>query len=315
MESAQAANRSTAAPARLKLRRAIGRYWMLYVLLAPLLLYYVIFCYLPMFGIVIAFQDYRATRGVFGSEWVGFKHFAAFFSSEYLWRTVRNTLSISGLGLVFGFPAPILLALMLNELRGGAFKKTVQTITYIPHFISVVVIVSIVMNFVSTKGLINELLALLGAEPIRYASDPSLFYPVYVISGIWQTIGWDSIIFLAALAGVAPELYEAATIDGAKRLRRIWHVTLPGIAPTIALMLILRMGGIMSVGYEKIILMYNPGIYEKADVISTYVFRRGLSDGQYSFAAAVGLFNSVVNFILLLAADRASKRLGQSGLL
>jgi putative aldouronate transport system permease protein len=288
---------------------------MLYLLLAPLLLYYLIFCYLPMFGVVIAFQDYRVTKGFIASQWVGLKHFRAFFSSEYMWRTIRNTLSISGLGLIFGFPAPILLALMLNELRSNKFKKIAQTITYIPHFISTVVIVSIVMNFVSTKGLINEFLLALGKTPIQYASDPGLFYPTYIISGIWQTIGWDSIIFLAALTGVDPQLYEAATIDGAKRLRRMWHVTLPGIAPTITLMLILRLGSIMSVGYEKIVLMYNPSIYRTADVISTYVFRRGIWDGQYSFAAAVGLFNSAVNFVLLVLSDMASKKRGQSGLL
>jgi len=295
--------------------RALNKYWMLYALLFPVMAFYLVFNYLPMFGVVIAFQNFRVTRGFFASEWVGFKHFVTFFNSEYMWRTIRNTLSISGLGLLFGFPAPIILALLLNELRGDKFKKLVQTVTYMPHFISTVVVVAIVLNFVSTNGLINEIRHRLGAEPIRFASDPNLFYPTYIISGIWQHIGWDSIIFLAALAGVDPVLYEAATIDGAKRMRKIWHITLPGITPIIVLMLILRLGNIMSVGFEKIILMYNPGLYEKADVISSYVYRRGITGGEYSFASAVGLFNSVVNFILLLTADKISKRAGQSGLL
>ena len=298
-----------------KLRRTFRMYWMLYVMLAPVVLYYIIFCYLPMFGIVIAFKDYRPSRGILASQWVGFRHFTTYFNSIYFWRNVRNTLSINGLGLLFGFPAPILLALLLNEAGNQRFKKTVQTITYMPHFISTVIVVSITMNFVSTQGLINEVLGFMNLPPIRYSSDTSVFYPTYIISGIWQNIGWDSIIYLAALSGIDPQLYEAATIDGAGRFQRIWHITLPGIASTISIMLILRIGSIMSVGIEKIILMYSPGLYEVADVISTYVYRRGLQEGQMSFASAVGLFNSVINFIFVLSADRLCKKLGQSGLL
>ena len=293
---------------------AVRKYWLLYLLLVPIVLYYIIFHYLPMFGIVIAFQNFRPARGFFASEWVGLKYFRAFFESEFAFRTIRNTLAISIRGLIFGFPAPILLALMLNEVRNKFFMKTVQTVTYMPHFISTVVICSIVLNLVSTKGLINEILAAFGVEPIKYASDPNCFYPTYIISGIWQHMGWDSIIYLAALSGIDPELYEAATVDGAGRFKRIWHITLPGLLPTISILLILNLGGLMSVGYEKIILMYNPAIYEKADVISTYVYRRGMEKGEYSFASAVGLFNSVVNFILLILSDQVSKKLGQSGL-
>ena len=295
--------------------RILHMYWMLYVMLIPVVLYYIVFCYLPMFGIVIAFKDYRPSRGILASQWVGFKHFISYFNSVFFWRNVRNTLAINGLGLLFGFPAPILLALLLNEIGNQRFKKTVQTITYMPHFISTVVVVSIIMNFVSTNGLINEILKFFSLPPIRYSSDLNVFYPTYIISGIWQNIGWDSIIYLAALSSIDPQLYEAATIDGAGRLQRIWHITLPGIASTISIMLILRLGSIMSVGIEKIILMYSPGLYEVADVISTYVYRRGLQEGQMSFASAVGLFNSVINFILVLSADRFSKKLGQSGLL
>ena len=218
------------------------------------------------------------------------------------------------LGLIFGFPAPILLALLLNEVKQARFKKTVQTITYVPHFISLVVICSMVRDFCATRGLFNEILGLFGGSGVNWLTQPAWFYPIYIISGIWQNVGWDSIIYMAAFAGIDAELYEAATVDGASRLRRIWHVTLPGIAPTITILLILRIGSLMSVGYEKIILLYNPTIYETADVISTYVYRRGLIDGEYSFATAVGLMNSVINFILLIAADRFSKRIGQRGL-
>ncbi|GHU77633.1 sugar ABC transporter permease [Clostridia bacterium] len=292
----------------------IKRYWLLYLMVLPLVLYYLLFHYLPMFGIVIAFQDFRVTRGFFASKWVGLDHFISFFKSAYAWTTIRNTLTISLYGLLFGFPAPILLALMLNEVKKKRFLKTVQLITYMPHFISLVVICAIIRDFCSTRGVINTAMSYLGRTPHNYLTEPNAFYPIYIISGIWQHIGWDSIIYLAALAAIDQELYEAATVDGAGRLRRIWHITLPGIAPTITILLILRIGSIMSVGFEKIILLYAPATYETADVISTYVYRRGLVDGKYSFAAAVGLMNSVVNFILLIAADRFSKQIGQRGL-
>ena len=290
------------------------RCWMLYLMAIPVLLYYIVFCYLPMFGIVIAFQDFRITRGFFGSKWVGLKNFEQFFASEYAWTTIRNTLSISIYGLIFAFPAPILLAILLNEVRNERFKKLVQTVTYMPHFISLVIICAMVMDFCSTRGLINTLITSMGGKAINFMTEPKWFYPIYILSGLWQHLGWDSIIYLAALSAIDQELYEAATVDGAGRLRRIWHVTLPGIAPTITILLILRIGSIMSVGFEKIILLYTPAIYETADVISTFVYRKGLLDGKYSFASAVGLMNSVINFILLLGADRISKRLGQNGL-
>ena len=293
---------------------ALKRYWILYMLLFPVLLFYVIFHYLPMFGIVIAFQNYRPFRGVMGSDWVGLLHFRAFFNSIFAWRVIRNTLSISILDLIFGFPAPIILALMLNELRSHKFKRTVQTISYMPFFISTVVLVSMIFTFVATRGPINEVLSFLGLPPLRFASDPNMFYPVFITSGIWQNIGWNSIIFLAALTAVDPQLVEAATMDGAGRFRRIWHITLPAIMPTITIILILRIGSLMFVGAERVFLMYNPAIYERADVIGTFVLRRGIMDGNMSFAAAVGLFNSVVNFILLITADRICKKLGQSGL-
>lgn len=292
----------------------LRRYWRLYLMALPVVAYYIVFRYLPMFGIVIAFQEFRITRGFFGSQWVGLAQFTKFFESEYAFTTIRNTLSISFYSLIFGFPAPILLALMLNEVKRLRFKKAVQTISYMPHFISLVVICALVREFLAVRGLFNTVRAQLGLPSVLFLSEPGYFYPIYIVSGIWQHLGWDSIIYLAALSGIDQELYEAATVDGAGRFRRMWHVTLPGIAPTIAILLILRVGSIMSVGFEKIILLYSPAIYESADVISTYVYRRGLIDGKYSFAAAVDLMNAVVNFILLLAADRIAKRLGQGGL-
>ena len=297
-----------------RLQTALKRHWMVYLMAVPVMAYYIVFCYLPMFGIVIAFQDFRVTRGFFRSDWVGLEHFVDYFDSIYAWQTIRNTLSISLLGLIFGFPAPILLALMLNEVKNARFKKSVQTITYMPHFISLVVICALVRDFCSTRGLFNTIRGQMGLPGIQFLTDPGWFYPIYIISGIWQNLGWDSIIYLAALSAIDPELYEAATVDGAGRMRRIWHITLPGIAPTITILLILRIGSIMSVGFEKIILLYTPTTYETADVISTYVYRRGLIDGDYPFASAVGLMNSVINFILLIAADRFSKRIGQRGL-
>lgn len=299
---------------RSRMKQALQRYWIVYLMALPVIAYYIIFHYLPMFGIVISFQNFRVTRGFFGSKWVGLENFIDFFDSEYAWRNTRNTLMISLYGLVFSFPAPIILALLLNEVKNARFKKAVQTITYMPHFISLVIICALVMDFCSTRGLINTLILKLGGTPIPFMSDPDWFYPIYTISGIWQHMGWDSIIYLAALSSIDPALYEAATVDGAGRFRRMWHITLPGIASTISILLILRIGSIMSVGYEKIILLYSPATYETADTISTYVYRRGLQDGKYSFASAVGLMNSVVNFILLIVSDRISKKLGQSGL-
>ena len=297
-----------------RIRMAFKRCWILYLMILPVVAYYVIFHYLPMGGLVIAFKDYRVARGILGSKWVGLKHFIDFFQSEYAWQTTRNTLSISCLGLIFGFPAPIILAILLNEVKAAHFKKAVQTITYMPHFISLVIICAMVRDFCATRGLFNTILNALGFKSVDFLIQPRWFYPIYISSGIWQNIGWDSIIYLSALSAIDQELYEAAAVDGAGRLRRIWSVTLPGILPTITILLILRIGSIMSVGFEKIILLYNPSVYETADVISTYVYRRGLVDGKYSFASAVGLMNSIINFALLLMADRISKHFGQSGL-
>lgn len=288
---------------------------LLYLMFLPVVVYYLIFHYAPMFGIVIAFKDYNAFTGFIRSPWVGLKHFKDFFSSPYCWRLIRNTFLISFYGLIFGFPAPILLALLLNELKDGWFKKTTQTISYLPHFVSTVIIVGMYVNFLSpSTGLINNIIEKLGGERIYFLNDPKYFRSLYTIMNIWKGVGWGSIIYLAALTGIDPELYEACIIDGGGRLRQTWHITLPGIANTVIIMLIMRIGRLLSVGYESIILMYTPATYETADVISTYVYRRGLVDADYSFSTAVGLFNSVVGFIFIFTANALAKRFSETSL-
>jgi len=283
-----------------------------YLMLLPVLLYYLIFHYGPMYGAVIAFEDFNPVKGVFGSKWVGLQNFQDFFSSVYFGRLIFNTVAISVLDLIFGFPAPIILALLINELRWNPFKRLVQTVTYLPHFISVVVVVGMLVDFFARDGLVNQLM--LTTDPVAYMQSPEWFRQLFVGSGIWQHVGWGSIVYLAAIATIDPQLYDAAKVDGADRFRQMWHITVPGILPTIVILLILRMGMMMSVGYEKIILMYNPLTYETADVISTYVFRRGILQADFSFSAAVGLFNSVINFALLIAANRISRRLTEHSL-
>jgi putative aldouronate transport system permease protein len=286
-----------------------------YMLFLPVLAWYILFCYVPMYGIVIAFKDYNLFTGIAASPWVGFKHFLQFFESMFFGRLVRNTFLISFYGLIFGFPAPIILALLFNELKNGLFKKAVQTISYLPHFISTVIIVSMFVSFLSpNSGLINNLITLFGGKPIYFLGNPKYFRTIYTVMGIWQGVGWGTIIYLAALTGINTELYEAAIIDGCNRFRQTLYVTLPGIASTIIIMLIFRMGALLSVGSETIILMYNPAIYETADVISTYVYRRGLIEAQYSFGAAVGLFNAVIGVALISATNALAKRYSETSL-
>lgn len=297
------------------IKKDMKRYGGLYLLVIPVLLYYVIFHYIPMGGVLMAFENYRPKDGILGSEWVGLQHFRDFFGSSYFGRTLRNTLTISITQLVFGFPAPIVLALLINELKDGKFKKVVQTISYLPHFISLVIICGMVKEFVSTNGFITQILIkLFDIEQVSLLTKAKYYLPIHVISGIWSTVGFGTIIYLAALSGVNTELYDASAIDGAGRFRQTLHVTLPGIAPTIILKLIMNIGSIMSLGHEKIILLYNEGIYETADVISTYVYRKGLVDAQYSFSAAVGLFNSIINLLLIFLANKISKKVADVSL-
>lgn len=285
-----------------------------YLIILPVLVYFLMFHYKAMYGVVIAFQRFRVTAGISKSPWVGFYQFERLFSDPYFFRALRNTLNISLLSLLFNAPAPIILALLLNEVKVGWFKKTVQTITYIPHFISLVVVCSLINLFCYSGGLFNTIIEFFGGERTSLMSNPSYFIPIYILSGVWQSIGWNSIIYLAALAGIDVAQYEAAKIDGASRLQQMCYITLPGLLPTASMLLILQIGSLLNVGYEKILLLYNELTYEVADVISTYVYRKGLIDQDYSFSTALGLFNSVVNLILLILANKIIKKAGQSGL-
>lgn len=286
----------------------------LYLLFIPVALFFILFKYKPMGGLIIAFENYSPTTGMLGSKFVGLEHFKTFISNPYFWRLMRNTLVISGAGLIFSAPAPIILALLLNELTNKRFQRSVQLIAYLPHFISMIVICGLITKFTADKGIINDILAFFGAERISFLNYPQYFVPVYIISDIWTNVGWSSIIYFAALTGIDKQLYEAAVIDGAGRFKQVMHVTLPGIMPTIVTMLILQIGNMMNIGYEKIILLYNPITYETADVITTYVYRKGILEGSFSFSTAVGLFNSVLNFALLFIANTVSRKTGEGGL-
>jgi putative aldouronate transport system permease protein len=289
--------------------KALIRDRYLVIMVLPVILYFILFAYYPMYGVLIAFKDYSISKGILGSEWAGFQYFEQFFSSLYFNRLLKNTLLISVYSLLWGFPIPIIFALMLNEFKDSLFKRGIQTIAYLPHFISLVVICGMLINFLSPQGgIINQFITLTGNKPINFLGTPKWFRTVYIASGIWQEFGWSSIIYLAALSGINPELYESARIDGAGRWKQMLHITLPGIKPTILTILILSIGNIMSVGYEKIILIYNQSTYETADVISSYVYRMGLLSQQYSYAGAVGLFNSAVNVALLLLCNVLGKR-------
>ena len=285
-----------------------------YLIVLPVVVFYILFHYKPMYGLIIAFKNYSPAKGIMGSSWAGFKHFEDFLTNPYFWRLMRNTLTISLSNLIFSFPAPIILALLLNEIKNKAFLRGSQMIMYIPHFISLVVICGMIINFTDIDGVINDLLNVFGIERKAYLNYPQYFVPIYVISDIWQGIGWNYIIYMAALTGIDTSLYEAATIDGAGRWKQTLHVTIPGILPTIIIMLLMRIGNLLSVGYEKVILLYNPLTYETADIISTYVYRKGLLEQNYSFSTAVGLFNSIISFILLIAANTLSKRCGEGSL-
>jgi len=288
--------------------------YFIYILALICLSYYFIFCYAPMGGVLIAFKNYKPTKGIWGSQWVGFKYFEQIFSSYFIVRLFRNTLLINVYDLLFGFPAPIILALLFNELTSTKFRRVVQTVTYLPHFISQVVICGIIVTFLSGDGLVNQILNMLGKESVIFLQNPRYFRTIYVGSGIWQNVGYGTILYLAALSNVDPQLLDAAAIDGCNRFMRVWHVTLPGITPTIIIMLILRIGNMMNVGFEKIILLYNPSTYETADVLSSFVYRYGLLEGNFSYSTAVGLLNSVINFTLLVAVNYISRRVSEISL-
>ncbi|MCM3205847.1 ABC transporter permease subunit [Paenibacillus sp. CC-CFT742] len=293
----------------------VWRNWQLYLFIAPAFLYFLIFHYGPMYGIQIAFKNYNPVRGVFGSPWVGFDHFVRFFESYYFWDLMWNTLAISLYELAVGFPIPIILALAFNELKHKRFKKLVQTVTYAPHFISVVVMVGMVIAFLSpSTGILIRFMEWMGIDAPSFLTSPAWFKTVYVLSGVWQSAGWGTIIYLAALSGVDPGLHEAAIIDGANRLQRIRHINIPVLVPTMTILLILNMGSLLGVGFEKILLMQNPLNMESSDVISTFVYRSGLENAQYSFSTAVGLFNSVINAFLLVTVNQIVRKTSENSL-
>lgn len=288
--------------------------WLIYLMLVPVIVYLLVFCYAPMYGVVIAFKDFKPRLGIMGSEWVGLKYFKEFVGSVFFGRTLKNTLMLSGLNLLFGFCAPIVFAILLNEVRNLRFKKMVQTVTYLPHFITTVIIASLILIFTDSDGFITQIVNSITGHEGSLIGDKHMFRPIYVISDIWQSFGWGSIVYLAAIMGINPELYEAARIDGANKFKQIIHVTIPGMLPIIVIMFIMAVGGLMNVGWEKAFLLQSPVTYDTSDIISTFVYRKGFEDMNYSYSAAVGLFNSMINLILLVGANKMSRRVNGSGL-
>ncbi|MEG0693359.1 MAG: ABC transporter permease subunit [Oscillospiraceae bacterium] len=285
----------------------------LYAILSPVLIFLIIFCYIPMYGIVIAFQNYTPGNSFFAFDdsvrWVGLKHFTDFISSEYFWRLIKNTVVLNGLQLILGFLVPIIFVLILNEVKNTKYKKLVQTTSYLPHFISTVVVASMVMTALSSSGMINQMLMIFGVEPISYNTDPKVFPWVYVITNIWQNFGWNGILYMAAISGIDPEIYEAAKVDGANRWMQMRYITLPSIKGTMFILLIFAIGGLLGSNTEFILAMYNPAIYETADVVGTYVYRMGIKGGQFSQTTAIGLFMQVINFALLYITNTVSRKL------
>lgn len=287
----------------------------LYFMFLPVIVYYILFCYWPMYGIVIAFKDFDPSVGIFASKWVGFAHFTRFFKSYYFVRLLKNTIGISVYSLIVGLPFPILLALMFNEIKKKYFRTTLQAISYAPNFLSTVIVVGILMFFVSPDGgIFNTIRAMLGKDTVNYLTEPKYFWHLYVWTGIWQAVGWNSVIYSAAMSGIDESQYEAAVIDGANKFQRIWNVTIPGILPTMVIVFIMSLGGVMSIGYEKIYLMQNDLNLQTSEVISTYVYKSGLLGAEYSFSTAVGLFNNIINFIVLILANKFSKKVGETSL-
>lgn len=300
------------------LKKNLHRDKYLMIMFFPVLLYYLIFSYLPMTGLIMAFENFipgKGIAGIYTGEWVGLKWFKQFFDSVFAWKLVRNTFLLSFYSLIFGFPIPILFAVCITQIRNRVIQKGAQVITYLPYFISTVVVVGMMTNFLSpSNGVINQIIEKCGGKAINFMNDPSWFRRLYVISGSWQTFGFNSIIFVAAIMGISPDLYEAMKIDGASKRQQVWHLVLPMIKPTILLLLIMSLGNILSVGFEKVYLMYNPAVYETGDVIATYVYRQGIENKNYSYATAVGLFNSVVGFSLVYASNWFSRKFSGSSL-
>lgn len=297
---------------RLKKDMILNKY--AYLLFLPVLIWYLVFRYAPMANLSIAFVDFNLYKGIAESKWVGLAYFQKFFSSYYAWRLIRNTVLLSVYDIIFSFPAPILLALLLNEIQNVHAKKLVQTVSYMPHFISLVVVCGMLRDFSSSTGLFNQARALFGLAPYNLLSEPANYRTIHVGSGVWQTMGWNSIIYLATISTIDPQLYEAAYMDGANVLRRMLHVTLPSLVPIISVQFIMRLGSVMTVGYEKIILLYNSLTYDTADVISTYLYRYGILNGEYSMGTAIGMFNSLINILILVSVNKIFARFTQNSL-
>lgn len=295
-------------------RKVFARDKYLYLMVLLPLTYFVVFHYIPLYGVTLAFKDFDIGKGIMGSPWAGFKYFEEFFANPYSWQVVRNTIVLRLWQLTIGFPAPILLALLLNELRAERFKRIVQTSSYLPHFISLVVVAGMVISFMASDGPINSLIKSLGGQSVPWMQRPEFFAPIFTFSGIWQHAGWASVIYLAALTGINPELIEAAVIDGAGRWQRLLNITLPGIAPTVTIMFLLRIGQLLTVDYQMILLLYSPAIYETADVLGTYIYRRGIIGADFSFATAVGLFQAAVGLVFIVGANWIAKRVGDTSL-
>lgn len=303
------------APRKRSFWKGLVRDKYLILMILPVIIIFFLYNYLPMLWNIIAFEKYSIRKGIFGSQWVGLKHFEKFFNSPYCVRVIRNTFVISFTDLILGWPVPIIFALLLNEVKNVRTKRIIQTCSYLPHFISVVVVVGMMRIFFhGSNGIVNKLILQMGGEAIPFFSRADCFVPLYVFSGIWQNFGWDSIIYFSAISSIDPEIYEAAIVDGAGRWRKMFSVTLPSIAPTVITLLILRIGWLMSVGFEKIILMYNEATYETADVISTYVYRVGLLNADFSYGTAIGLFNCLVSVALLVSANFVSKKLTETSI-
>ena len=300
-------NKSSQRPFLERLGKDLRKYSGAYLLVIPVVLYYLIFCYKPIYGIIIAFKDFRPGKGILGSEWVGLKHFIDFFGSYYFLRTLKNTLVISISSLLVGFTIPIILALLLNEVKNQKFKRITQTISYMPHFISLVVICGIVRIFTGSTGVVTTFLSYFGMEPLNLLSQPQFYRTIYIASSVWESIGWESIIYMATLSSTDVSLYEAADLDGANRVQKIWHINLPVLIPIIAVQLIMRIGRIMSEGPDKTILLYSPVTYETSDIIASYVYRSGLEQFNYSSSAAIGLFNALINMGLVVFANWFSR--------
>ena len=293
----------------------IKREWQLYLMLLPTIIWLIVFLYKPMYGLQVAFKDYSIFRGVAGSPWIGFEHFQTLFGNDQFLRALKNTVIISFYSLLIGFPVPILLALMFNEVLNQTFKKSAQTIVYLPHFISSVIIAGIVITaFSPSAGIINTVIGWFGIDPVYFLIKPEWFRPIFIGTTIWQEAGFQSIVYLAAISGVSPTLYESAVVDGASRWQMMWKITIPSIMTTIIIMLIIRIGNILEVSFEMIILLYQPSTYETADVVNTFIYRQGIQAGQYDFAAAAGLFNAVVAFVLVMSANALSRRYSRTSL-